>query len=205
MIGMLHGTVMEREPSRGRVILDVGGVGYEVAVSVQTLRDVPESGAACKLWIHTHVREDTLALFGFASAEERALFRLLVSVPKVGPKNALATLGGLPWIELVRVLAAGEHGRLTKIPGIGKKTAEQMVLTLGDKVGAMLEKIGDTPATAVSTSDHPQRDEAQTMLVALGWKAKAVHNALDKVLPTTAGDTALDEIVRRTLAQLMDR
>ena len=80
-----------------------------------------------------------------------------------------------------------------------------MVLTLGDKVGAMLEKIGDTPATAVSTSDHPQRDEAQTMLVALGWKAKAVHNALDKVLPTTAGDTALDEIVRRTLAQLMDR
>ena len=93
MIGRLKGIVEVRDPTRGQVVLDVGGVGYEVQVSLQTLAMVPDPGEACSLWIHTHVREDILALYGFATERERQLYRLLTSVPKVGPRHAIATLG----------------------------------------------------------------------------------------------------------------
>jgi Holliday junction DNA helicase RuvA len=206
LIGSLLGTVFDRDPAAGRVILDVGGVGYELAISMQTLRHVPDPGESCRLWVHTHAREDVLGLFGFGAREERTLFRMLISVPKVGPRNAMATLGGLPWPDLVRCIAAGEHARLTKIPGIGKKTAEQIVLTLGDKVSSLLEAAGgQARPPSDSESDHPKRDDAAAILVGLGWRAKAVDKALASVLAETESDASLDEIVRRTLARLMER
>ena len=213
MIGRLSGVVLERDPSGGRVLLDVQGVGYEVAVSLQTLSDVPEAGHPCALWIHTHVREDALALFGFARLESRAMFRMLTSVPKVGPKHALATLGGLPLPQLLRTVAEGDAGQLTKIPGIGKRTAEQIILTLKDKVLPLLLTVGDeAPVESAPTPEdgHPLRVDAEAMLIALGWKAKVVGQALDRVLEdaesTGAFDSLnLDELVRRALAQLMER
>ncbi|MCA9638173.1 MAG: Holliday junction branch migration protein RuvA, partial [Myxococcales bacterium] len=134
MIGWLSGQVQIRDPRSATVTVDVGGVGYEVRVSIQTLGSIPAVGERCELWIHTHVREDIIALFGFASAAERELFLRLLGVPKVGPKNAIAVLGGLPFGELVTCLAAGEQGKLEKIPGIGKKTAEQILLSLKGKL-----------------------------------------------------------------------
>lgn len=208
MIGRLTGTVELRDPSAGRVLLDVQGVGYEVAVSLQTLSDVPDPGQPCTLWIHTHVREDALSLFGFAKPEARAMFRLLTSVPKVGPKHALATLGGLPLGKLVHTIASGDAARLTKIPGIGKRTSEQIILTLKDKVallGLALEGEAETPEPATDDGSHPLASDAAAMLVALGWKPKVVDKALSQVLADADADTSLDELVRRALASLMER
>ena len=134
MIGWIQGEIISRDPAAGLVVLDVRGVGYELRVSLQTLADVPGPDEPLALWVHTHVREDQIALYGFSKQEERSMFRLLTSVPKVGPKNALATLGGLPLAELVACIAEGDAKTLTKTPGIGKRTAEQIVLTLRDKL-----------------------------------------------------------------------
>src|SRR5690606_14949311 len=110
-----------RDAKQGVVIVNVGGVGYELRVSLQTLADVGESDELCALWVHTHAREDMLALYGFATQAEKQLFLLLTGVPKVGPKHAMAVLGGFPIAELVEHLAQGREVMLTKIPGIGKK------------------------------------------------------------------------------------
>lgn len=217
MIGRLDGTVLERDPGQGRVLLDVGGVGYEVTVSLQTLSAIPEAGERCALWIHTHVREDILALYGFERLEARAMFRALTSVPKVGPRNAVSTLGGLPLAELVATIAGGDVARLTKIPGIGKRTAEQIVLTLRDKLVdlqiALASELGEsvdaveTPPPPSADDGHPLRGDASGMLVALGWKQRQVDLALDRVLEDAddAAAWSLDELVRRALATLMER
>jgi len=208
MIGWLSGLVLVREPRRGTVTLNVGGVGYEVRVSIQTMGAVPEEGLPCELWIHTHVREEVLALYGFTSPAERELFLLLLSVPKVGPKNAMAVLGGLPTEELLRCIASGEQGRLEKIPGIGKKTADQILLSLKDKVLAFLSPNEEAPAVSAEGRAGSIIDEAKSVLVELGWRAKQVDKAVATVTASDAWENSsggLDELVRRTLAQLMER
>ncbi len=208
MIGWLSGLVLVREPRRGTVTLNVGGVGYEVRVSIQTMGAVPEEGTPCELWIHTHVREEVLALYGFTSPAERELFLLLLSVPKVGPKNAMAVLGGLPTEELLRCIAGGEQGRLEKIPGIGKKTADQILLSLKDKVLAFLSPTDEAPPVSAEGRAESIIDEAKSVLVELGWRAKQVDKAVATVTASAAWESSsggLDELVRRTLAQLMER
>src|SRR6476619_6912499 len=133
MLGFLRGRVISEEPSG--VIVDVGGVGYELTVPVGSLSRAPrEANGDVELWVHTHVREDALDLFGFANELERRVFRLLVSVPNVGPKTALGLLGALPIAELARAISGRDLGRLGKVPGIGKKTAERLVVELIDKL-----------------------------------------------------------------------
>jgi Holliday junction DNA helicase RuvA len=214
MIGWLRGEIRYRDSAAGDVILDVGGVGYEVATSLQTLAFVGEVGETCELWIHTHVREDVLALFGFASMAERALFRLLMSVPKVGPKQAMTTMSGLPAQELARCLAQGDVERLTRIPGIGRKTAEQMTLTLRDKIAPHLADLGasDTPIIVTESDERSNevRHDAFAMLVALGWKPKQVEQVLGALLngedvESNADELALDSLVRLALTRLMER
>jgi Holliday junction DNA helicase RuvA len=210
MIGWIHGEVLSRDPAAGTVLLDVRGVGYELRVSIQTLGDVPEPEEAVSLWVHTHVREDQLALYGFSTKEERIMFKLLTSVPKVGPKNAISTLGGLPLAELVACIADGDAKTLTKTPGIGKRTAEQIVLTLRDKLEGLRIALGDPDGDTHSTQAEPDADEAvvheaEKVLVALGWKSKAVSKPLTAVLNESDSEASLDEIVRRTLAKLMER
>lgn len=209
MIGWLSGVVRMRDVQRGEVVLDVGGVGYLVTVSWQTLVDVPEVTHACELWIHTHVREEALQLFGFSRTAERDVFRLLTSVPQVGPKLAVAVLGGFPLPELLAAIAGGERATLQRIPGVGKRTAERILLDLKDKVPTLLETLplvgGPAPKAPAEEGADQLRDEARAVLVNLGWKAKAVDAALESALTSAEAPDSLDGLVRRALAQLMSR
>lgn len=206
MIGWLAGKVRVRDALRGEVVLDVGGVGYVLTVSWQTLGAVPELGQACELWVHTHVREDALSLYGFATPVERDVFRMLTGVPQVGPKLAVAVLGGFPVTELLGAIAGAQGAMLQRIPGVGKRTAERIVLDLKEKVGPMLEALcGESTApTAAPKGDDQLREDARVVLVNLGWKAKGVDAALDTVIDED-GDGSLDGLVRRALAHLMAR
>jgi Holliday junction DNA helicase RuvA len=217
MIGWLKGKVVRRNPAAGVIIVEAQGVGWELQVSLQTLAGVPPEGQVVELWVHTNVREDAIQLFGFADEREKQLFRMLTSVPKVGPRNAVAVLGGLPVLELVESIAAGESAKLVKIPGIGKKTAEQIVLTLGDKALTLLEVMrvdriasGGGPAQPELPSEAASElaVAARDVLLSLGWKPKPVEKALAQVIdelgPAAKGAT-LDALVRPTLARLMER
>ena len=215
MIGWIRGKVVRRSPAAGKIIVEAQGVGWELHVSVQTLAGVPAEGEQVDLWVHTNVREDAIQLFGFADEREKQLFRMLTSVPKVGPRNAVAVLGGLPVVELVECIAAGESAKLVKIPGIGKKTAEQIVLTLSDKAVSLLELMrveagGTTPSQTQLPSEDTseQTAAAREVLLSLGWKPKPVDKALAQVIEEL-GDAArgadLDALVRPTLARLMER
>ncbi|MCY1053783.1 Holliday junction branch migration protein RuvA [Nannocystis sp. SCPEA4] len=209
MIGWLSGIVVHRDARQGVVILNVGGVGYELRVSLQTLAAVGDPDEHCALWVHTHAREDALQLFGFATQAEKQLFLLLTGVPKVGPKHAMAVLGGFPLAELVDHLTQGREVMLTKIPGIGKKTAEQILLSLGDKVATFADELAGGPRTPIPTKAEPESpaivEEAKQVLVDLGWRVKEVELALAKLTAGGPVTASLDDLVRRTLAQLMER
>jgi holliday junction DNA helicase RuvA len=224
MIGWLRGAVVRRLPAAGVVIVEAQGVGWELHVSLQTLAGVPDEGEQVELWIHTNVREDAIQLFGFADEREKLLFRMLTSVPKVGPRNAVAVLGGLPAVELVECIAAGESAKLVRIPGIGKKTAEQIVLTLGDKAKSLLEQLraelgaklgaesgvesGAEPSAAAEELAAEVAVGAHEVLISLGWKPKPVERALAQALGELGDDAqtaSLDALVRAALAKLMER
>jgi Holliday junction DNA helicase RuvA len=135
MIAMLRGRLLEKSPNR--VIVECGGVGYEAAISVATFTALPADGAEVRLCIHTHVREDQIALFGFAEPEEKRLFEKLLTISGIGPKLAITVLSGIDAGRLVTAIRGGDHATLTRIPGIGKKTAERVVLELKDKLDDM--------------------------------------------------------------------
>jgi holliday junction DNA helicase RuvA len=208
MIGWLSGIVRARDPLTGEVILEAGGVGYQLVVSWQTFAAVPELGEHAELWVHTHVREDVLALFGFATVIEKRMFRLLTSVPQVGPRNAIAVLGGFPIEELLRAIAEKQRATLERIPGVGKRTAERILLDLEDKVVPLLEALGQGatgPEPTRPSDDETLREEATAVLTNLGWKPKPVEKALETALAADAPPKTLDALVRQALAQLMAR
>ena len=209
MIGYLRGVVLVRDAVGGTVVLDVGGVGYQVIVSWQTFTAVAEVGEETELWIHTHVREDTLALFGFATPEEKRMFQLLTSVPQVGPKNAIGVLGGFPLSELIAAIIDGQRATLERIPGVGKRTAERILLDLKEKLEPLRAAV-DGGASAPQSPSAPKTaaidEDARAVLVNLGWKPKAVDKALVKAHESEPDESEdLDGLVRRTLALLMAR
>src|SRR5450631_4880923 len=126
MIALLRGVLLEKHPNQA--IVEAGGVGYDVTIPVSTFTKLPETGAEVRLKIHTHVREDALALFGFLTQDEKALFEKLISVSGIGPKMAMAVLSGIPALDLIASIRRGEVEKLVRIPGVGKKTAERMIL-----------------------------------------------------------------------------
>lgn len=209
MIGHLRGIVLVRDALTGTIVLDVGGVGYQLIVSWQTFADVPDEGEECSLWVHTHVREDVLALYGFERPEERRMFQLLTSVPQVGPKNAVAVLGGFPLIELLEAIGQGEQATLQRIPGVGKRTAERIILDLREKVEPLAAALGVEDSEGTETPEPGTTDalddEARAVLVNLGWKPKVVDAALAKAHDSDPPPEDLDGLVRRTLAVLMGR
>ena len=176
MIGRLTGTLAGKSPPQ--VLVDAGGVGYELDVPMSTFYNLPALGERVTLLTHFVVREDAQLLFGFLSAEERATFRLLIKISGVGPRTALSILSGLSVAELAHAVAAQQAGRLVKVPGIGKKTAERLLLELKGKLGTDLA----TPATAASDA---QADIVQA-LVALGYNEREAAAAL-KALPAEVG------------------
>jgi holliday junction DNA helicase RuvA len=181
VIALVSGDVAVRRPDHV-VVETAGGVGYRLAVSAETLRHVPGVGRPVSLHAHLIVRDDALALYGFASEEERDLFLLLLGVQSVGPKVALAVLGGGPPRELLRALAAGDVARVQAVPGIGKRTAERIVVELREKVG--VPEAADAPIV-VSRGDDPRR-VARDGLLELGFAPAEAQALLDDAEGATA-------------------
>lgn len=192
MIARLSGTVLEKHPMR--VVLDVGGVGYDVHVPLSSFSAIGEAGAALTLRIHTHVREDALLLFGFASTLEQALFERLIAVSGIGPKLALSVLSGLAPNELVQAISGSDVARLTSIPGIGRKTAERIVLELKDKVGP------GTPAGVAAGPAGP-REDLVSALINLGYHRPMAEKAVDRAL-AEAPDARFEQALRGALKAL---
>jgi Holliday junction DNA helicase RuvA len=182
MIALLEGTVAVRRADH--VVVSCGGVGYRLAVSAETLRHVPRVGSATTMFTHLIVRDDALLLYGFATEEERDLFLLLIGVQSVGPKMALAVLSGGPPREVLGAVAAGDTARLQAAPGIGKRTAERIVVELREKVGA----VPDEPIV-ITRGDDP-RMLARDGLVGLGFSPQEA----DKLLDGADGDAPEDLI-----------
>ena len=172
MIALISGKVAVRRGDH--VVIDCGGVGYRLAVSAETLKHVPAVGRDVLLHTHLIVRDDALALYGFATEEERDLFLMLLSVQAVGPKVALAVLSGAPPRELLRVVAAGDAARLQAAPGVGKRTAERIIVELREKVGVSLPE----QAISVMHSDDPHAI-AREGLIGLGYSPQEADSLLD--------------------------
>jgi len=203
MIGRLTGKVIAHEAD-GSIVLDVGGVGYELAAPLGTLgRARPDDTGRVTLWVHTHVREDALALFGFADEGERLAFRALLGVSNVGPKIAVAVLGALPAAELARAIARKDLSALTSVSGIGKKIAERLLLELRDKLPLapvhVTVPVGTGPAAPRTAGDDEER--LRTTLTGMGFRPAEA----DRVV-ATIGDrihaAPLPELLREALALL---
>jgi len=171
MIAHLRGKLISRRPNL--VIVEAGGVGYDVTISVPAFSELPSLGSEVALHIHTHVREDQLALYGFLRHEEKELFEKLITVSGIGPKLAITTLSGMPADDMVNSIRANDLARLTKIPGIGRKTAERMVLELRDK----LPPVGADQVHVVPSLSATQED-VLSALVNLGYQRAAAEKAL---------------------------
>ena len=202
MIARLSGTLIECRP--GRVLIDVGGVGYDVQISLATFYALPEvSGTpAAELLIHTHVREDTLQLFGFSSSDEREAFEILIGISGVGPKLALAILSGIGVDELRVSVVHEDRARLQRIPGVGKKTAERLLLELRDR----LESVGgETPLSAAnrSKSGDPARDDAVSALTNLGYSDSVAEQAVDAARAALGAGASLEATIKDSLARLV--
>ena len=183
MIAHLRGRLFAKYPNQA--IVECGGVGYDVTISVPTFSALPSEGAEVSLVIYTHVREDQIALFGFAEPAEKRLFEKLLTISGIGPKLAITVLSGIDAGRLVTAIRAGDHATLTKIPGIGKKTAERVVLELKDK----LEDMAAAPAESgvVRSSLGPAADDVLSAMVNLGYARAAAEKAVESVLTKQPG------------------
>jgi Holliday junction DNA helicase RuvA len=197
MIAHLRGTLLEKHPNQ--VIVEAGGVGYDVLIPVSTFSALPDAGSEVRLRIHTHVREDALSLFGFFTAEEKSIFEKLISVSGIGPSLAVKVLSGMGTADLIPAIRNGSVEQLVRIPGVGRKTAERMVLELKDK----LEGIGTTtpsgqaerPASALSTLDQ----DVLSALLNLGCQRPAAEAAVRKAKADGAPNE-FEPLFRRSLA-----
>jgi Holliday junction DNA helicase RuvA len=197
MIAFLRGALLEKRPSR--LVIDVGGVGYEVLVPLSTFYAVGEAGAVVTVRVHTHVREDLIALYGFATSVEQELFERLISINGVGPKLALAVLSGIEPSELVRAVRSQDVARLTSIPGVGKKTAERIGLELKDKLPAAWQSSTASPS---GTPGDQLRDDLLSALVNLGYHRPVAEKAVESVVKASP-DLAFEQALRDVLRQLM--
>jgi Holliday junction DNA helicase RuvA len=192
MLAHLRGVLLEKHPNQA--IVDVGGVGYDVIIAVSTYSKLPDAGAEVRFRVHTHVREDTLALYGFLTQDEKVLFEKLLTVSGIGPKLAVSVLSGLEARELVAAIRKGEVERLVRIPGVGKKTAERLVLELKDKLPAIA---GETDTPREAPLDSVSQDVLSALLN-LGCARPAAEAAVRKA-KAAAGGAEFDPLFRRAL------
>lgn len=198
MISLLRGTLLEKTPSR--LIVDVAGVGYDVQVPLSTFYVLGDAGVAVTLRIHTHVREEVIALYGFATPLEQGLFERLIGISGIGPKLALAVLSGIEPADLVRAIRLQDVARLTAIPGIGKKTAERIGLELKDRLPASMQAAG-TAAAEASPGDQ-LRGDLLSALLNLGYQRTPAEKAIDRALRDSA-DPGFEQALRDVLRELM--
>ena len=196
MIAQLRGRLVEKHPNR--VIVDVQGVGYDVHVPLSTFYGLGEPGEEVVFRVHTHVREDTLALFGFTTSLELRLFQRLIGITGIGPRLALAVLSGIESADLVQAVRQGDVARLTGIPGIGKKTAERIGLELKDRLPAGLDLEPDGPDLEAGETD--KRGDLLSALLNLGYHRPLAERAVDAAL--RVGDGTLEQTLRQALKEL---
>ena len=200
MIAHLRGSILEKHPNR--IVVDVNGVGYDVFVPLSTFYGLGDPGAEIAVRIHTHVREDALTLYGFATRLEQELFERLIGVSGIGPKLALAVLSGIEPTELIRAIERGDVARLTAIPGVGKKTSERIVLELKDRlpraqVAAVAAGVGAAGASGV-------RDDVLSALVNLGYHRPLAEKAVEAAFTTIgpASDAGFERMLKQALREL---
>jgi Holliday junction DNA helicase RuvA len=192
MIALLRGVLLEKHPNQA--IVETGGVGYDVTIPVSTFTHLPETGTEVRLRIHTHVREDALALYGFLTQDEKALFEKLIGVSGIGPTLAVKILSGLAAPDLIHAIRRGELERLVRIPGVGRKTAERMVLELRDKLPAVTGEEPEAAAAALSPIDQ----DVLSALLNLGCARPQAESAVRKAKAAGVA-TEFEPLFRRAL------
>jgi len=196
MIAHLRGTLLEKHPNQ--VIVEAGGVGYDVVIPVSTYSSLPETGGEVRLHIHTHVREDAFLLFGFVAPVDKLLFEKLITVSGVGPKLAITALGGLTAPDLAAAIKAGSLEQLTRIPGVGKKTAERLVLELRDKLD-LLPIAGRPGAAAAPKSSFSEIEEDVISALANFGASRAAAEAAVTKGRSASESNDFDALFRRSL------
>ena len=204
MIAHLSGILLSKQPNS--VIVDVGGVGYELIIPVSTFYELEETGTSTQLRVYTHVREEALQLYGFKTARERELFLQIISVSGIGPKIAITLLSGMGANEIIASIRTNNLARLTSIPGVGRKTAERLVVELRDKIAALSspaleEEFSGEPGRRASTSADAMRDDSLSALLNLGYQKTAAEKAI-KAAIDEGGDLSVELILRRGLRSL---
>ena len=196
MIAHLRGTILEKQPNR--VVVDVGGVGYDVAVPLSTFYGLADAGSAVALRVHTHVREDAITLFGFATALELDLFERLIGISGIGPKVGLAVLSGIEPPDLISAIERSDLARLTAIPGVGKKTSERIVLELKDRLPKT-----HVVAAAAGDGDAPVlRDDLLSALMNLGYHRPLAEKGVDAALKAVGRDAGFEHTLKQALREL---
>jgi len=203
MIAHLSGTLLSKQATT--VIVDVSGVGYEVMIPLSTFYELDEIGSKVQLRIYTHVREDALQLYGFKTTRERELFMRLISVSGIGPALGIKLLSGMSADEMIASIRTDNLARLTLIPGVGRKTAERLVVELRDKIAALsspeLEEEFGMAVGSQAPTEGAVRSDALSALVNLGYQRSAAEKAIAAALGE-GGDTSVESILRRTLRRL---
>jgi Holliday junction DNA helicase RuvA len=207
LIGYLKGFLAEKQPPF--LVVDVQGVGYEVEASMNTFFRLPEKGSALTLYTHFVVREDAQLLYGFADKAERSLFRSLIKANGVGPKLALSILSGMTTDDFIRCLQREDATALTRIPGVGKKTAERLIVELRDKLKHLQTMDADEftltgeEAMNVSVNDSALREEAESALLALGYKPVQATKAVAQAEKQLQGDASVEDLIRLSLKSML--
>jgi holliday junction DNA helicase RuvA len=196
VIAHLRGTILEKQPNR--VVVDVAGVGYDVAVPLSTFYGLADAGGPVSLRVHTHVREDAIALFGFATALELELFERLIGISGIGPKVGLAVLSGIEPAELIGAIERGDLARLTAIPGVGKKTSERIVLELKDR----LPKTSVVSVSNVAADVPVLRDDLLSALMNLGYHRPLAEKAVDAAVRAAGRDAGFERTLKQALREL---
>jgi Holliday junction DNA helicase RuvA len=209
VIGRLKGELIEKQPPQ--LVIDVNGVGYEVEASMNTFYRLPELGKQVTLYTHFVVREDAQLLYGFYERDERALFRTLIKANGVGPKLAITILSGISTSEFIRCVNEGDTASLIKLPGVGKKTAERLIVEMKDKIAALglaapdefqlSSMAGPDTQTETATTDH--RAEAESALIALGYKPVQASKVIQQVHKTLGDGASSEELIRSALRSMV--
>jgi len=199
MIGFLSGKILEKNANT--VILDVGGVGYEVTIPLSTFYELGEVGSEVSLRIFTYVREDSLQLFGFKTARERDIYLKLISVQGIGAKSGITMLSGMSADEIVTAIRTDNIARLTSIPGVGRKTAERIVVELRDKIGELSLGAAASAGAAAGASADTAFDDALSALVNLGYQRNAAEKALQEAAKNGA-ELSVQKLLRSALQKL---
>lgn len=199
MIGQLRGQLLKKKPNL--LLVEVHGIGYEVHIPLTSYYDLPQEGSDVVLQVHTHVREDALSLFGFGTQREKEFFLKLVSISGIGPKLAIGIMSGARVEELAHAIATGDIAKLTTIPGVGRKTAERVVLELKNQIAGFLLKQPQESGAPAGALDGLQQD-VLSALVNLGYPKPGAEKALSQVLRSGEYESNFEDLLRSTLRRL---